>query len=192
MSTNQQDSFKRRSILLVNKKFQIRFSIYVCVFLSVLSLIYPLLIYQIFEYFMNFAKVHGVNSLVLESLKKEIIKNLIFLEAAIICMNFLLSIYLSHRVAGPIYKLSQYFKTFEDGKLRGDIKFRKHDHFKDLADGYNDMVAKLKLRMDENSRKITATVSKLESVASQSDQSSKIEIEKTIKELQEVRENILL
>ena len=48
---------------------------------------------------------------------------------------------LSHRVAGPIYRLNQHLKSIADDpkKLR-TISFRKGDYFEDVETNFNRMV----------------------------------------------------
>jgi methyl-accepting chemotaxis protein len=50
---------------------------------------------------------------------------------------------LSHRVAGPLYRLTKHMKEISDGKKLGDVQFREHDFFPELAETFNRMSAKL-------------------------------------------------
>lgn len=53
------------------------------------------------------------------------------------------SIYLTHKVAGPIFKLKQHFRTLKDGDLTARIQFRKLDEVQDIAPHFNAMVSSL-------------------------------------------------
>lgn len=44
---------------------------------------------------------------------------------------------LSHRVAGPLYRLSKHANLVANGKTRSDVRFRKGDFFQEVADAYN-------------------------------------------------------
>ena len=42
-----------------------------------------------------------------------------------------------HKVAGPLYKLSKFFKDVKDGQNPGKLFFRNGDYFHELAEDYN-------------------------------------------------------
>ena len=44
---------------------------------------------------------------------------------------------LSHRVAGPLYRLSKHASLVAMGGTRSDVRFRKGDFFQEVADAYN-------------------------------------------------------
>jgi hypothetical protein len=44
---------------------------------------------------------------------------------------------LSHRVAGPLYRLKKHILMVADGETTDDVKFRKGDHFLEVASAYN-------------------------------------------------------
>ena len=53
------------------------------------------------------------------------------------------SIFLTHKIAGPVFKLRQYCKLVEKGDLTIRIKFRKFDEIPELAEQFNNMIAAL-------------------------------------------------
>jgi hypothetical protein len=44
---------------------------------------------------------------------------------------------LSHRVAGPLYRLRKHLDMVAEGKTVSDVRFRKGDYFPEVADAYN-------------------------------------------------------
>ena len=128
----------QRRIILINKPFQIRFAIYVCSWLLVLGLIYPMLVSQIYDAFFRFLAVdpNGPMISTLQEAKRSVMFWLMSLQAFFVVITFMLSIFLSHRIAGPIYKLSKSFHEAASGSLKR-ITFRKSDHFKELAADFN-------------------------------------------------------
>ena len=65
-----------------------------------------------------------------------------FTSVVVILMIFFGALFLSHRVAGPIYRLQRELeKLAEDSKLN-EIKFRKDDYFPELAVTFNEVLAK--------------------------------------------------
>lgn len=59
------------------------------------------------------------------------------------------SIKLSHRFAGPIYRLRKTIRTIADGKPIPRLKFRDADYWHGLADDFNTMVQRLSEGADD-------------------------------------------
>jgi methyl-accepting chemotaxis protein len=55
---------------------------------------------------------------------------------------FLMIVFLSNRIAGPIHRLKQHMVDLTEGKITEPIQFRKNDHFSDLAGKYNALIEK--------------------------------------------------
>jgi len=53
------------------------------------------------------------------------------------------SIFLTHKVAGPLYKLTQYMQELKNGDLTVRIKFRKFDEVRYLAVHFNELASNL-------------------------------------------------
>ncbi len=66
--------------------------------------------------------------------------NIIILSALI----FIFAIYVSHRIAGPIYRMKFIIRDIGEGKLDTRIYLRKNDELHDLADEINKMQDNLK------------------------------------------------
>ncbi len=56
---------------------------------------------------------------------------------------------MSHRVAGPLYKLTQFFQLAKQGDLHTELYFREKDHFKEIADEYNQMITAIRSRQEK-------------------------------------------
>ena len=50
-------------------------------------------------------------------------------------------LYLSHKIAGPIYKLTQHLKATRVSDLK-PVKFRKGDYFPELEEAFNELVSR--------------------------------------------------
>jgi methyl-accepting chemotaxis protein len=67
----------------------------------------------------------------------------------LLVMLFLLPVFvmdtvkLSHRFVGPIYSLRRAFREIAAGKTPRQLKFRRRDFWKDLAEDYNAMLNRL-------------------------------------------------
>lgn len=131
----------RRRIVLINKPFQFRFALYVVSWISALSVIYPLLIFNLYEWFHRYlsADPNGPRIPFLEESRKDVILWLILMQGFFMAMTFLLSLFLSHRIAGPVYKIGKAMHDARNGNLE-KITFRGSDHFKELATEYNHFI----------------------------------------------------
>ncbi|MBU4375943.1 MAG: methyl-accepting chemotaxis protein [Candidatus Omnitrophica bacterium] len=62
---------------------------------------------------------------------------------------FIFAIFISHRIAGPIYRVKSIIRDIGEGKLDKRIHLRKNDELHDLADELNKMQENLKSRLKE-------------------------------------------
>lgn len=56
--------------------------------------------------------------------------------------TFLFGVIVSHRMAGPIYRIKRNLKKMDQGDLRGEIHLRTNDDFKSLAESVNVLTRK--------------------------------------------------
>jgi len=172
----------RRRILLINKPFQFRFALYVVSWISALSIIYPMLIYQLYEWFHRYisADPNGPPIPMIEESKHEIIFWLVMMQLFFMAMTFLLSLFLSHRIAGPVYKIGKAMHEARNGSM-ATIFFRKADHFKELAAEYNMMVESIQ----DSVRASRVHIEK--AMALTSDPSAKKELEESLATLKHLQ-----
>jgi hypothetical protein len=66
-------------------------------------------------------------------------KNTYYAIAAGVTVSFLTiwGMLLSHRVAGPLYRLRKHATSVAQGETMSDVRFRKGDFFQEVADAYN-------------------------------------------------------
>lgn len=180
----------RRSIFLINKKFQLRFSLYVCSWLFALSLVYPLIISNLFDYFIRYAALdpNGPALTTLEQTRAELMWLLVFLQIVFLAVTFLISIFMSHRIAGPLYKLKKFFEEVRGGKLRQDLYFRENDHFQDLAKEFNGMVGGIRDILEKNVQTADAAITRIERAMQHADHQGKKDLEEALAALREIRE----
>ncbi|OFZ80576.1 MAG: hypothetical protein A2583_10295 [Bdellovibrionales bacterium RIFOXYD1_FULL_53_11] len=182
----------KRSIFLINRPFQFKFTFFVCSWLFVLSLIYPLIIYNLFDFFMHYLGANpanadnpGMNSL--EGIRRDMIWLLAFLQAVFLIITALISFFLSHRIAGPLYKLNKFFKEGAGGKINEFIKFRKNDHFPELAEGYNAMMHTIKTTLDSQTASMDGATKHIQQAMQGVDQGTRERLEKALAALKGVR-----
>ena len=54
------------------------------------------------------------------------------------------AIFLSHRIAGPLYRLERHLEEVGAGKEPSDVKFRKGDFYEHLAEACNKVMGRLR------------------------------------------------
>ena len=151
----------QRGVFLINRKFQVRFAVYVCAWLLALSFVYPMIVYNMFEYFA--AQMAGAPAASkIDETGKEILILLGVFQLIFLILTFLISIFISHRIAGPIYKLRSFLEDARNGNLRDDLSFRKKDHFSELAGEYNDTIRSIRSQIERRKQAIAAAVLQIE------------------------------
>ena len=138
---------QKRRTFLVNRNFQFRFSLYVCSWLIALNLSYLLIIWTLFDFIMNYLALDPMGPMIkdLEQRRLELVQLLIFMQVTFTAFSFIISIYMSHRIAGPLEKLRKCLQEVaETGKFGQLISFRKSDFFRELADDFNRMIERVK------------------------------------------------
>ncbi|MEA3346494.1 MAG: hypothetical protein U9Q21_00200 [Candidatus Auribacterota bacterium] len=84
-----------------------------------------------------------ISSESIEGLNLTLIKYLI-VPAVVACLVcFLLSIMISHRVAGALFRIEMYLNQMSEGKLPDEIRFRDNDVVPEIGESFNKMLAYL-------------------------------------------------
>ncbi len=143
MSDNNQSNkgFKSRFVYLINPKFQLTMIGYsVALAFSIILIIY---LFQGY-YYNHMANVgvelgleqgHPFYQIIAE--QKEVMdKFYLFMSLAIFVLVFTIVTYVSHQIAGPMYRLKMYFDKREMDLRK--LSFRKKDFFQELPDSIND------------------------------------------------------
>jgi signal transduction histidine kinase len=134
----------KRNTYLINPEFQIKFSLYVCGLVFVSSIIYPLTIYDLITSFITFmASKNPQVASQLEGKRSSLILILSLWQIGFTVLVFIICIFFSHKIAGPMYKLQKFLRAKKDGLESGKLFFRKGDYFQEVADDFNDVFEEL-------------------------------------------------
>lgn len=151
MSENTESSSKsgtasdapfRRRVLLINPKFQLTFLIYMIVIAA--TVIIVLYVANFFFFKRSFEAGRALDLppdhiyfAYLDS-QKTTMKWVFLLASGVTLVNLVFwGLYLSHRVAGPIYRLRKHMVDLREGRTQGEVGFRKNDFFPELAESFN-------------------------------------------------------
>ncbi len=141
----------KRTTFIINRRFQFKFAFFVCSWIFVLSLVYPIAIYNIFEFFIKHLSQNStVTALApdkLKNIENEFLMWLGVLQLIFLMITFILSIFISHRIAGPLFKLKRAIDEVTKGNYDQRIVFRKMDHFPELQDSFNEMIQSISTKI---------------------------------------------
>lgn len=124
-------AFYKRSIFLINPKFQLGFSLIVCSIIFVSSLLYPLFMMDFFNELKN---IYPDMAEGLEQSKSQIIMLLAVIQIVFNLLVFVIFIFLTHKIAGPMHKLKMHLSQIREGAAITPLAFRDGDHFQDVAE----------------------------------------------------------
>ncbi len=133
----------RRRSYLVEKKFQLRFAGMIILFMFAVALFSSLTMYYYIWTLLGekLANVYPQGRLV------GILKSanlILFTRLGLITpLVFVIAIVLSHRIAGPIYRIKKTLDEISKGDYAKRLHLRKTDELKDVADSINRAIDKL-------------------------------------------------
>lgn len=139
----------RRRQYLSNKRYQFRWLgmfltlVFFAIFVSVFSTHYFIL-----SAVVNEMEQSGI-CITADRFFSVTMKPLFIIIPLMLVIFAIFAIFYSHRTAGALHRLKQYFKMVEEGEFPDKLEFRKYDEIHDIAHSFNDMVEGLKKRFGE-------------------------------------------
>ena len=100
-----------------------------------------------------------------EEIAKFLIPKIFVAQLVSLCFVFVLSILVTHTIAGPVYRMERIAREIGRGNLRGHTRLRPRDELKELADAFNMMSEGLAGKVRAMRNELTA----LEKAGSQAD-----------------------
>jgi len=141
--TNQRRNY------FIDKKFQSRFILRFCSLVVLASVISGVILYSLSRGTVTTAFVNSRLSIV--STAHYIVPSLIVSSlVAIILIGIATAavlMYLSHRIAGPLFNIQRSVREIGGGNLNQKIKLRSNDEMVKLADCFNEMTENLKIHL---------------------------------------------
>lgn len=151
----------RRSYI-INPKFQYKFSFIICSLIFIGSLIYPITIYDLFDYIIQMNPTSATEH---ASHRNNLIQFLILMQIGFIGIVFVFCLFISHKIAGPLYKLSQHLQSLrETGEIK-ILKFRTGDNFPEIAEEINDTLEFFTSKTEEEIKTLQELSDFLENIA---------------------------
>jgi len=140
--------FSRR-IYLIKRGLQFRYMGVILTSMLLVSLVVGWTVYfTIWKDISDPTKTHDQ----LEQIFMEGNENLIYRLAVVMLMVCFLSVFVSHKIAGPVYRLEESAKIIASGDFSRRIKLRSGDELQELADAFNTMTDSLDKVVGEDKR----------------------------------------
>ena len=178
---------KRRNVLIINPRFQFRFMLYVISFLVALSFIYPLIIDGLFDHFTRLLMERGMAMDMdgVRSTRNDVFWLLIGVQCTFLLIACVVSFFISHRIAGPLHKLKQTMDSAREGTVNRNLAFRKKDHFQELAESYNALVASLSGGADVE--RVSTVIARIENVMKSTSGDTREQLSAAVADLKKIR-----
>ncbi len=139
-------SFRRKQYI-VKKGFQSRLITIILLLVLIVANITGGLIYGVLK--IDASREWLVNTFGLSDADDMLLPAVLIAEIISFLIVGLISLFVSHRMAGPIYRFEKVTEGMSEGDFTIHVKLRDKDEFKDLADSFNNMINRLTEHMDE-------------------------------------------
>ncbi len=152
----------RRKRLIISSGLQFRYVGSVLFAMLFVSLVVGYFIYQnIWNVLLNESRYNDWSPF-LNAVKDQTDKQIFFGVAISIVLMMIVSVYMSHKIAGPLYRLKKCLLDVAKGDLSFEMRLRKGDELTDLVDDFNEMMHSLKGMVDADRQKVKDIQQKVE------------------------------
>ncbi len=160
-----------RRIFIINPEFQYKFCLIICGIVFLVSLLYPVVVYDLIHMLeTNYQEIQaslpaGSPQINFEELYKGTMFILFLIIAAVLCLTFVASILISHKIAGPMYKMTMFLRSIREGGAIHELTFRDGDQFEEVAEELNETLEYLTNRDEDELEYLTEVATYIENIA---------------------------
>ncbi len=174
---------RRRRRYFINRSVQLRHMGMSALIVFIAALIagwsaYSSIWYVIAERVQNEPQLHQI----LSEINKILLVRSILVILAGICCAVIITLFVSHRTAGPIFRIRKTLEDIGSGLIPGKIKLRTRDEFKELADAVNSVITKAE-EMTGHNKEALDNIKKLLGELKQAEKKKMNEIEARVDEI---------
>jgi methyl-accepting chemotaxis protein len=151
----------RRRTFLIDRKFQLKYT-FIIVLVGVI--VSALLGYFVYQKSLENSELIGMDPDMMSQVQQFDTQVLLYLAGFVILMAlalFIWGIFITHRVAGPIFIISRYLGQIRDGQVPEPRPLRKGDELKDFFDVFSGMLSSLKQRNAEEAEFLSSLAGQL-------------------------------
>lgn len=136
----------RRRNYFINQRFQAGFILRFCALVAAGGLLTIGILYLLS---LQSNTVFFVNSRVVVRSTAEFILPLLIQTVLIVMViiglaTVILTLLVSHKIAGPIYRFKKVLQALEEGDFSSEFRIRRSDQFQDVAEAFNKMIVRIK------------------------------------------------
>jgi methyl-accepting chemotaxis protein len=177
----------RRTQYLVAKKFQLKYAGTILLLVSMTAVMCSYVIYYTMMLTMGdkLANVYPQGRLI--SIVNMVNLRILFSMLLISPIVVMIGIYLSHKIAGPIYRIERFLASMAEGDLSKPLTLRRNDELMSLASGINIVLNSMKASVDKEKAtigNISTHMEQLRRIAA-SDTISSADLDKVLDKLNE-------
>ncbi len=159
----------KRKIYFIEKSFQTKFILKFCALAALGGILTIGILYVLA---MKSTTVSFVNSRVVVRTTADFILPILIQTVAIVTVlvglaTILVTLFVSHKIAGPLYRFKKVLQALTEGDFSGDFKIRHLDQLQDLADAFNRMILKIKTELKAVKDNFRSLKEKLDNIAEQ-------------------------
>lgn len=158
---------QKRRIYFIEKSFQARFILKFCVIVACGGLLTIGIIYffakqsTTVSFVDSRAVVKSTADFLMPILLQTVIIVMIFVSLATIAVT----LFVSHKMAGPLYRFKEVMDALGEGDFLSDFKIRKPDQLQDFAVAFNDMIKKMREQINTLKEASQTLQKKLDSIS---------------------------
>ncbi|MBF0297524.1 MAG: hypothetical protein HQK51_02325 [Oligoflexia bacterium] len=179
--------FYKRSIYLINPKFQLKLSTFISSLVFLISLIYPLTIYELFKNMaFNNSSSSTMNSF--SNNETQLLFILALYQICFILVVFTVCIFQAHKIAGPMFKLQRHLAQIAEGASIQKLSFRDGDHFQEIAEAVNDVFESIKNNQIKDFTYLSEVSSYIKNLSLVVPDDKKAVLNEILKKLNEIQE----
>jgi methyl-accepting chemotaxis protein len=140
-----------RKKYFIDRQFQAKFAFISCLIVASSSVLIGALLYYMSRHLttVTIANTHVTVKSTADFMLPVIIKTLALATIFNAALVITLTIYMSHRIAGPLYRLCRDLEAFRNGDMTVSFKTRKTDELKPLVSSLVDTGEALRIRISD-------------------------------------------
>jgi len=157
---------KRRNYF-IEKRFQFNFILKFCALVAVGGVLTIAILYYLA---LRSTTVSIVDSRVLvkttaDFLLPVLIQTVVVVMILVSIATVFVTLFVSHKIAGPLYRLKKKMREIEEGDFSGDFRIRHLDQLQDLAQSFNSMIHKIRQEVGLLKQYVVTMKDKIEGIS---------------------------
>ncbi len=139
---------ERRRIYMIDRSFQVRFIVKFCLLVAAAGVLTIGVVYFLCGRSTTVSILHSkvVVRSTADYLLPLLVQTVLVVMVLVSVASAAVTLFVSHKIAGPLYRLRKAMQEVAGGNLSAQMKLRQADQLQEVAVSFNDMVKRLKER----------------------------------------------